>query len=57
MTMPNPEERPIFMDRGKVICDRCTSKDKHCYEEPCISCKWLTGIMSDPDYFKKMEDK
>ena len=55
MSQPNPEIRPIFMDEGKVICDRCVNKDVHGYEEPCASCKWLTGVMSDTNFFK--EDK
>jgi len=53
MSITNPEIRPIFMDEGKVICDKCVSKDKHGTEEPCVSCKWLTGIMDDPDNYEK----
>ena len=53
MAIPNPEERPIFMDKGKVICDRCVNKEKHGNEEPCSSCKWLTGFMGDANFFKE----
>ena len=53
MAIPNPEERPIFMDKGKIICDRCINKEKHGNEEPCCSCKWLTGFMGDANFFKE----
>lgn len=57
MAIPNPSERRIFMDKGKVCCDRCVNKEKHGNEEPCCSCKWLTGSMSDIDFYKKVEEK
>ena len=53
MAIPNPEERPIFMDQGKIICDRCVNREKHGNEEPCCSCKWLTGFMGDANFFKE----
>lgn len=55
MALPNPEERPIFMDEGKVICNRCVNKGKSDTEEPCCECKWLTSNMRNPNHFK--EDK
>ena len=49
----NPENRPIFMDPGKIICDSCEHKDKKEDEKPCDECKWVTSNMNDMNNFKK----
>lgn len=57
MTMPNPEERRIFMDAPWPTCKKCKHSEVKENEEPCASCKWLTGIMGDPDFYEKKEIK
>lgn len=57
MALPNPEERRIFMDAPDPTCSKCINSDKKEDEEPCVQCKWLTGIMGDPDFYMNKEDK
>ncbi len=53
MTMPNPEERRIFMDAPNPTCQKCIYSDKKEAEVPCVNCKWLTNIMGDTDYYEE----
>ena len=57
MAIPNPEIRPIFMDKDKIICNDCENKEKSEHEEPCCSCKWITSNMSDSDFYKKKKSQ
>ena len=56
MTIPNPEERRIFMDPPKTTCQKCINSNKKETEEPCASCKWLTNITRCKDcvYYEKI---
>ncbi len=54
----NPENRPIFMDPGKIICDSCEFKDKKEDEEPCVICMWVTtNVEGDVSRYKKQGGK
>lgn len=55
MATPNPEERRIFNDISNPTCKVCKNSGKKEEEEPCVSCKWLTGNMGDNDMYEKGE--
>ena len=42
MTMPNPEERRIFMDAPNPTCKKCIYSDKKEAETPCKDHKTQT---------------